>query len=161
MLGSMTASAEFVITVTGERLRMLVGNRLKAIDAAEQRAHSRLERVTRLEQEREHHESAMRRVLEEAGAGPATRHGVVGQMGLGGFVAPIETVSPVERQEGVIRQLATARAELLWLHDSINPTTEYKLNRGDLALFGNFGEADLGSLAALVGDGMRAGLGCC
>lgn len=154
-------SDHFVLRVTGERLRQILGARMARIEAsitseatlaATGAAH---EKVVREHNEMVHKQLADLHAGMVGGIGAMPRGSVAGDMMPAPFPMPApqlalgETETPSERHLRTADQLRATLVEIRWLSDNIDPATQYVLDKDDLQLFGDFGAGD-GILNAAV-----------
>ena len=139
-----TPLSSFQLTVAGRKLRELVSARLErlSVDHA---------REKKLAAELRETEEAQRALIEKTVAmnraafgnepmplGRATQM-QLGGPGMVGF-GPCGHDEPGSvRHEKTAEAIEIAKADLQWLYDVIEPSEEYKLNRGDLLFFAGFG----------------------
>lgn len=130
---NLTATTLFEITASGEKLRQLLGLKINRISAAIERETAFHTTALATEKAQEAAEAQLRelrgahreQLTQLGGVGFAPVHGMAG-------------MRDAETHGRNIRALNSAIAEIRWLNDMIVPNETYRLNRGDLALFGSF-----------------------
>jgi hypothetical protein len=157
---SITPFSTFQIEVTGERVRMLLADRMRRISDSIERERVTIKGLLAVEEQKQKMREAQISMMRGM-APPQPIPGIggvsVAQMGgdyFGGAVEPVYPYweRPSDRHEAKVRQYEASLAELKWLHDSLQPDKTYLLNRGDIGyLAGGHALPFLPQLTDMVG----------
>lgn len=130
---NLTADSKFILNVTGENLRQLISLKLKRIDVAHEREEALYAQAVIAEKAQKDAEDQLRGIHQDY------RQTHMAQLGGTHLIGGMGGIRPDSEQNiRNMRALRVAKDEILWLHDRIVPNESYTLNRGDLAMFGDF-----------------------
>lgn len=135
MISALTAHSLFQLDVSGERLRQLLSLRIVRLDAAIEREKQHAEHLRTVEKQ---NAARLRAIAEEITKIQIQHAGAHTAMEFAPDYPSIHKPASVRHDDNV-RILQNALAEIRWLHDELHPEKMYQLNRGDLAIFGDFG----------------------